>query len=123
MHITRRTHGVLDYLVALVLIFSPLLLGMERGSVEARVPVMLGWATLAYSLLTRYELGVFKVLPFGAHLALDGLSGIVLAISPWLFQFSDRIWVPHLVLGLAELGVVAMTRATTGAAPGAPMAH
>jgi hypothetical protein len=107
--LTRRTHGILDYVAALILILSPKLFGFERGEIDARIPVILGVAALVYSLITNYELGLFKLLPFRAHLMLDVLSGVVLAASPWLFQFADRIWWPHLLLGLLQIGVVMMT--------------
>jgi hypothetical protein len=50
-----------------------------------------------------------------AHLALDVLSGIVLAASPWLFDFADRVYLPHLILGLIEIGAGLMTRTSTSA--------
>lgn len=123
MHISSRTHGILDYIVGLILILSPAILGLDSGSVEARIPMIVGWATLAYSLLTRYELGLFKLIPFGAHLMLDVLGGLLLLVSPWLFQFADRVWVPHVIFGVIELGAVAMTRRVTrphSGIPGAP---
>jgi hypothetical protein len=118
--LSRRTHGILDYVVGLVLILAPRLLGLEPGSAEANVPFYLGWAAVVYSLITRYELGVLKLLPFGAHLTLDVLSGVLLAASPWLFGFSDHVWGPHLILGLAELGAVAMTRTRVSEDVGVP---
>jgi hypothetical protein len=120
MHIiSRRIHGILDYVVALILILSPRLFGLEVGTAAARIPVILGWAAVAYSLLTRYELGLFKVLSFRAHLAVDLLHGVFLATSPWIFGFADRGWGPHLFLGLFEIAAVLMTRTTAEAtAPG-----
>jgi hypothetical protein len=44
------------------------------------------------------------------HLFLDAAGGILLAASPWLFGFADEVWVPHLVLGLIELGTALMTQ-------------
>lgn len=127
MHvISRRTHGVLDYTAGLVLILSPRILGLDSGSPEANVPVALGWATIADSLVTRYELGLFKLLPFRMHLVLDALNGFVLALSPWLFEFSARVWVPHAILGLLELTVVLTTRSTPaehGPITGTPAHH
>jgi hypothetical protein len=122
--ISRKTHGVLDYLVGAVLILSPKLFGFDFGGVESRLPMILGFAALIYSVFTNYELGLLKMLPFRAHLTLDVMSGLLLAVSPWLFQFADRVWVPHVLLGLVELGAVMMTR-TSGSehhtgAPGAP---
>lgn len=111
MHLLSwRTHGVLDYIVGLLLIFSPRLLGFDADGAEARVPVILGGSALIYSALTRYELGLLKLLPFKAHLALDVMSGLFLALSPWLLGFADRVWLPHVLLGLFEIGAVMMTR-------------
>jgi hypothetical protein len=45
-----------------------------------------------------------------AHLAMDGLSGALFLVSPWLFGFADRVWVPHLVFGLFEIGAALTTR-------------
>jgi hypothetical protein len=122
--ISRRTHGVLDYIVGIVLILAPRIFGFDTGGPESRIPITLGIVTIVYSLLTNYELGVFKLLPFRLHLTLDTLSGVLLAVSPWLFHFSDQVWAPHVVVGLIELGVVFMTRHTTSAhhtgAPGSP---
>ena len=104
-----RVHGILDYVVGLVLIFLPRLFGFQTGGYEEKIPVILGVAALAYSLITRYEWGLFKVLPFKLHLTLDFLSGVLLASSPWLFGFADRIWLPHLVFGLFEIAAAAIT--------------
>jgi hypothetical protein len=124
--ISRRTHGILDYVVGLILILSPKLFGFDGTGVAARLPVILGLAALIYSLCTKYELGAFKVLPFRAHLTLDVLSGILLAASPWLFGFAGQVRWPHVVLGLVEVGAVLMTRATVethDGMHGTPIAH
>jgi hypothetical protein len=124
--ISRRTHGILDYVVGVVLILAPRFLGLEAGGVEARILMVLGWAAVVYSVFTRYELGLIKVLPFSAHLGLDVMSGLLLIVSPWLFQFADRVWAPHVVFGLIELGAVMLTRRSASEhdhVPGAPVAH
>ena len=36
-------------------------------------------------------------------------SGIFLAVSPWLFGFSDEVKWPHVILGLFEIAAAAMT--------------
>jgi hypothetical protein len=120
MHLSRRTHGVLDYVVGLILILAPRLLGFNDGTAAQYVPMTLGFAALIYSAFTNYELGLFKVLPFRAHLTLDGVHGLFLALSPWLFGFADRVWIPHVVLGVAELGVVLLTRASVPVNPSGP---
>ncbi len=106
--ISRRAHGVLDYMMGAILILSPVVLGLEGAA--RTVPMILGLSGVLYSLCTNYELGLFKLIPFRAHLGLDLLSGLLLALSPWLFGFAERVWVPHVILGLVEVGAVVMTR-------------
>jgi hypothetical protein len=107
--ISRKVHGLLDYLVGILLIASPWLFSFYDGSTQTFVPIALGVAAILYSLITDYELGLTGVISFSAHLVLDTCSGIFLAASPWIFGFSDQVYVPHLVLGLLELGAVLLT--------------
>lgn len=80
--IPTRIHGVLDYLTGLALIAIPLLFNWPQP--EATIFMVLGAGALVYSLITRYELGVFKLLPMPAHLVLDLLSGLFLVAAPFL---------------------------------------
>lgn len=107
--------------MGVLLILSPALFGFEGAA--RTVPMVLGFSVLVYSLCTNYELGLFKLLPFRAHLTLDILGGLLLALSPWLFGFADRVWVPHVILGIAELGAAVMTRTATSERPAAPLAR
>ena len=108
--IPTRTHGVLDYLVGALLIAAPWLFGFARGGAETWVPVALGAGAFLYSLFTDYELGVVRRIPMPVHLGLDLGSGLLLAVSPWLFGFAAFVWVPHLVFGLLEVGAALMTK-------------
>lgn len=101
--IPTRIHGVLDYLVGAVLIVAPYLLGFADGTAAQWTPMILGAAAILYSLITDYELSVAKVVPLRVHLGLDIASGIVLAASPWLFGFAERIWWPHVLVGIIEV--------------------
>jgi hypothetical protein len=114
---TTRIHGLLDYLVGSWLIISPASLGFERGRAESRVPVLLGAGAIGYSVITNYEFGLVRRLPMPVHLALDALSGIVMAASPWLFGFAGRVWVPHVVFGLFEVGAALSTEGAPRQAP------
>jgi hypothetical protein len=86
--INTKVHGMLDYLVGIVLILSPWIWGLDPSSPEGMIFIILGVAALLYSLLTDYELGAAKVLSMRTHLALDAASGIILAASPWLLGFT-----------------------------------
>lgn len=98
--------------MGVLLIVAPWLLGFADGGPEQWVPVILGAGAILYSLLTRYELGVARIIPMPVHLLLDVASGVVLAASPWIFGFADEIWWPHVLFGVIEIGAGLMTRTT-----------
>ncbi|MHB1225260.1 MAG: SPW repeat domain-containing protein, partial [Gemmatimonadaceae bacterium] len=75
-----RIHGVLDYLVGLLLVAAPWLLDLDRGGAGTWVPVILGAGAIVYSLFTDYELGLVCSIGMPVHLALDAASGVVLAL-------------------------------------------
>lgn len=106
---STKVHGVIDYLMSIVLISAPWLFGFARGGAETWVPVALGIGTILYSMITNYELGAIRTLSMRTHLALDVTAGILLALSPVLFGFSDYVYLPHVVLGVIEVGVVLVT--------------
>src|SRR5687768_13612725 len=104
--ISTRAHGVLDYLVGALLIAAPFILNFADNTAAMWVPIILGAGTILYSLMTDYELGAMRVLSMPTHLMIDMLSGIFLAASPWIFGFDDRVYLPHLIVGLMEMVVV-----------------
>ena len=108
--IPTRVHGVLDYLTAGVLIAAPSLLEFRKHGMQTWLPVALGVGTIGYSLLTDYELGLFKIIPMPMHLVLDAANGALLAASPWLFGFAEEVSAPHLGLGLFEIVVTASSQ-------------
>lgn len=109
-------HGVLDYLVGIALIIAPWLLGFAYvGGIAMYLPIVLGVALILYSLVTRYELGIpgIKFLPMPYHLIIDFVAALVLAISPFLFGFSNRplnVWLPHLIVGIVVILVVLVSQ-------------
>jgi hypothetical protein len=121
--IPTRVHGMLDYLMGVLLIGAPWLLNFARGGAETYVPVVLGIGVILYSLLTRYELGAVRVLPMSAHLAMDFFGGLLLAVSPWLFGFADYIAWPHVTFGILEMGAALMTQRTPSIAHDTLGAH
>lgn len=67
--IPTRVHGVLDYLFGVMYIALSLLLSWPQPA--ATILMALGAGVLLYSILTRYELGLVKLLPMPAHLVID----------------------------------------------------
>lgn len=102
-------HGILDYLVGAALIAAPWIFQFSEHGMATGAAIGTGVTVLLYSLMTDYELGLVRVLPWKAHLGLDTIGGLFLAASPWILGFADEeanAWVPHLVVGLAVLLVV-----------------
>ncbi len=102
-------HGVLDYLMGFALIVLPWTLGLSRDGAETWVPLIVGTAVMSYSLITRYELGLLPLVSMRQHLWLDALGGLLLAFSPWIFGFAGLVYLPHLVVGLAEFSAALFT--------------
>ena len=114
MRLSTRVHGFLDYLVGALLIAAPWALGFDRGGMERWVFVGAGAAVLVYSLFTDYELGLVRRIQMPVHLWLDGIGGIFLLLSPWIFAFDDVVRVPHLVAGAFEIVVALVTNTIPG---------
>ena len=111
-------HGLLDYLTGILLCASPWLLGFAHGGSETDLPVVLGFAALVYSSITRYELGLLRIIGMRMHLVLDFCSGVLLASSPWLFGFKDVVYLPHLLVGGFEIFAALTTIPTPGVRAG-----
>jgi hypothetical protein len=110
--ISTKAHGVLDYLMGIILIASPWIFNFARGGAETWVPIVLGASVIIYSLFTDYELSISRALSMRTHLTLDLLSGIFLAASPWIFGFSEFVYLPHLIFGILEIGASLATERT-----------
>jgi hypothetical protein len=106
-------HGVIDYLWGMALLSTPWLFGFTDVPAAKWTAVIFGLGAILYSALTAYELGLIKILPMSLHLILDGLGGIVLAASPFLFGFSDRVYWPHVLFGLFSVAASLVTRMET----------
>ena len=104
--IPTKFHAPLDYIVGVALIASPWIFQFSGHTAATVVPIVLGIGLIAYSLITDYELGVWKIAPMAVHNLIDVVAGAFLALSPWLFGFADEsanVWVPHVAVGLAAV--------------------
>jgi len=114
-------HGVVDWLMGALLVALPWVIGLDRAAPEGWLPLALGLTGLVVTFFTDHEFGVVRRIPMVGHLWVDGLAGALLAVSPWLLGFSDRVWLPHFVLGVTELTAAFVTKLHP-ADGGAPLA-
>lgn len=102
--ISRKFHAVLDYMSGILLIAAPWLFGFADIEGAKWSAVAVGALILIMSFLTDYEGGGKKVISMSTHLTMDIIAGIFLAASPWLLNFDEQIYLPHLILGILEIG-------------------
>lgn len=121
--VTQKIHAWLDYPVAISLMAMPFVLGLGQSHPLALwLSVVTGVAALILTLLTDHETGVFRVLPYSFHLAVDFAVGIVFAIAPFALGFSGMDAFFYWANAVAVLTVVglqkpAVSTDTVAAAP------
>jgi hypothetical protein len=124
-------HAVADYAVGILLIVVALVDNGSAGAVATGVVV--GAVVLVVSALTRYPLGIVKVLPFPIHSGGDYLAAALLIAAPFALNFADAeggMAAFYVVMGIAVLAVSLITnyqyspkrQATAQATPATPAA-
>src|SRR3954452_3482235 len=103
-------HAIADYAVAATLIVVAAAVGGSNEAVAAGI--VIGVVVLVVSMLTKYPLGVVKVLPFTVHSAGDYLAAALLLGAPWVLNFADGdtgLTAFYVVAGIAVLAVSLVT--------------
>ena len=104
-------HAIADYAVGGLLVVAALLTTSAPDKAIAS-GVVVGVVVLAVSMLTKYPLGVVKVLPFTVHSAGDYLAAFLLIVAPFALSFdgsSGGLDVLYIVAGVAVLAVSLIT--------------
>jgi len=104
-------HAIADYAVGILLIVAALMTTSAPDKAVA-TGVVIGVVVLAVSVLTKYPLGIVKVLPFSIHSAGDYLAALLLIVSPFALDFdgsSGGLATFYIVAGLAVLAVSLIT--------------
>jgi hypothetical protein len=103
-------HAIADYAVGILLIVVAL---VDNGSDGAKATgVVVGAVVLVVSALTRYPLGILKVLPFTIHSAGDYLAAALLIAAPFVLNFASAeggMAAFYVVMGVAVLAVSLIT--------------
>jgi hypothetical protein len=112
--ISPRAHSIIGFIVGIALILAPNIFGFsDVGGAAVAVPRIIGIIVVLSELTVRGSFSGMGFIPMSMHIATDVLMGAFLALSPWLFSFSDNgtnAWVPHLIVGLLMIGYALATR-------------
>ncbi len=86
--LSPRVHGYLDYVVVVAFALAPSLLNFSET--PATVSYVLAAVHLIETLITRFPLGVFKILPFTVHGSIEFVLSFLLVAMPWVFGYSNE---------------------------------
>ena len=102
-------HGVLDYALALAFLVAPTLLGFP--DMAANLSYIIGVLYLGTSLLTKYPLGLLKLIPFPIHGVAESVMAAAWIALPWLANFANHPGARNffVVAGAGLLLVVVLT--------------
>lgn len=103
-------HGIADYMIGFFLLVAPDLLNLFHSEQVQWVPRHFGTAILFLAFASRTEVGLFKLISVKAHLILDYLIGIALALSPFVLGFYKVVWAPHVICGFLIFGMALFTK-------------
>lgn len=102
--VPTKTHGIIDYIVAVLLIALPWPCGTWSVNLSLSIiPIVFGTGLLVYSVCTYYEVGIFKLMGMWTHVTLDAVIGMVTMALPLFYDMISaqlRLWVPYLAIGL-----------------------
>ena len=121
--ISVAIHGILDYLLAAVLIVVPLAVDFHDDAATVLMLVVGGAATLL-AIGTNWSTGIIRVLPPVVHGVVDIAATIVLIIGPFVLGFTDDTVATVLYVAIGAGGLVAtlLTRFESDLMPAARIA-
>jgi len=115
--LSPRTHSIIGFIVGIALLLAPNIFGFsDVGGAAVAVPRILGIIIILSELTVRGSFSGMGFVSMKAHIVLDVIFGAFLALSPWIFGFSDEeanAWVPHLVVGIVIIGYALVTQTST----------
>jgi len=94
-------HGVIDYLLVLILAIGPGVSGF-RGK-QAMFCYGLAVIHFLLTVFTRFPLGVSKHVRFPVHGALEFIIGALMVVGPWLIGFSRGVLSRNFFMAIGAL--------------------
>jgi len=99
--IPPKVHGFLDFAVILLLIVAPSL--FKFADEAAKISYALAFVYVILVLATAYPFGIFKVIPFTVHGAIELVLSPILVAMPWIagFQHDSTSRIFYIIAGAA----------------------
>ncbi len=114
--ISPRAHSIIGFIIGVTLLLAPNIFGFsDVGGAAVSIPRILGIIIILSELIVRGSFSGLGAIPMRVHIPVDVVLGAFLALSPWLFGFSDEgtnAWLPHLLVGIVIIGYALLTRTT-----------
>lgn len=110
--ISSKVHTYIGLLVGVALVVAPWLFAFDDVEASKWSAIGVGLFILLNEPMTTSPASPLKLVPMRVHLAVDVVTGIFLAATPWLFGFADEdlnVWLPHVVVGVLVAGYALVT--------------
>lgn len=112
--VTKTIHAWLDYPVALALIALPFVLGLGTSNPLAlTISPVVGVAAFLLTVFTNHHLGLFRVLPYKLHLAVDLAVGVLFLTLPFALGFTGLDAAFYWLNGAAVVAVISLSKPET----------
>jgi hypothetical protein len=105
-------HAVLDYLWGIAHYMAPEMMDFADDEAASAYAKFRGGSMIATSLMTRYELGIIRIIPFNMHLAFDLIGALFGLASPWVLGFdkNEKAKQAAIAFSVFELGAVLFSK-------------
>ena len=101
------SHGIIDYAMVIILAAGPSVAGFTGK--QALFCYLLAAVHLVMTLLTRFPLGVKKIIGFPLHGAIEALVSILLILLPWMADFFRGVHSRNFFIAIGVLiGLIAL---------------
>ncbi len=108
--VTKTMHAYLDYPVALSLMILPFALQLGGSNPLALwLAVIAGAAAFVLTVFTDHKLGLIRIIPYKAHVAVDLLVGVTFLLAPFVLGFSGLDAWYYWINAIAVITVVSLS--------------
>jgi uncharacterized membrane protein HdeD (DUF308 family) len=104
--ISTAFYGFFKYILALTLIATPWLFKGFNGtkladisSAALLIPIYIGWLQLIMNIFSDTEASPIRQFPIKMNMVLDVVMGFILFVSPFLYDFKAKAFLPEVLFG------------------------